>query len=75
VIGKAFVANKLDVCLHEMIVVAPIDTTCEHGGLLNTCRNLMRMEVVEIELVDHRFLHFFTTGGSSEAAFFILLIC
>jgi hypothetical protein len=30
-----------------------------HGGLLNTGRNLMRMEVVEIELVDHRFLHFF----------------
>ena len=57
--GEAFVANIFDVCLHEIIVVVPVDSTGKNGRLFDTGRNLMGVQVVEIEPVDHGFLHFF----------------
>jgi hypothetical protein len=57
-LGETFVTNMLDVALHKIIVIVPIDSACAHGGLLDTSRNLMRMKVMKIEPIDHRFLDF-----------------
>ena len=52
------VADLLDVFLHEPVVVAPFDSGRAHGGLLGARRDLMRMEVMQVELIDQGFLDF-----------------
>ena len=48
---------RLDVFLHEAVVVAPGDAGRAHGRLLGARRDLMGMQVMQAELVDQRLLH------------------
>ena len=43
--------------LHEVIVGAPIDAACAHGGLLGPGGDLVRVQIMQVEPVDHRLLH------------------
>jgi hypothetical protein len=56
--GEPLVADALDIFLHELVVVAPVDANRTHCGLLGPRRNLMRMQVVQPELIDQGLFHF-----------------
>ncbi len=57
--GQPLVADALDVFLHETVVVAPFDPGGAHRGLLGARRDLMRVQIVQTELVDQRLFDFF----------------
>ena len=55
-LGQPLVAHRLDVLLHEAVVSAPRDAVGAHRRLLGARRDLVRVLIVEIEMVDQRLL-------------------
>ena len=53
---QPLVADALDVFLHEAVVILPADAGGAHRGLLGAGGDLMRVQIVQIELVDQGLL-------------------
>src|SRR5262249_112794 len=64
----------LDVFLHEIIVVPPVYSARNYSSPFNTCRNLMCMEVMKIESVNHCFLHFFMQNEEAICLYYSALV-
>src|SRR5947207_2069247 len=58
-VGQTLVADSFDMLLHEAVVVAPLDAGGAHSRLLGASRDLMRMKIVQPELIDQRLLDLF----------------
>src|SRR5215207_4629548 len=50
--AQALVADMLDVALHEPVVVTPANPGGTHRRLLGPGGDLMRMQIVQAELID-----------------------
>jgi hypothetical protein len=55
---EPLIAEVLHVFLHETVVVAPIDAGRAHGGLFGPRRDLMRVQIMQVESIDQRLFHF-----------------
>ncbi len=55
-LGEPLVADMLDVLLHEGVVVAPADAGGADGGLLGAGRDLVCVQIVQVELIDQGLL-------------------
>src|SRR5262249_23817790 len=58
-LAQALVADSLDVFLHEAVIVAPAQPGSAHGRLFGARSNLVRMQIMQPELIDQRLFHLF----------------
>ncbi len=58
-LGQPLVAHLLHIFLHEAIVIAPGDSGGPHRGLFGPRRDLMGVQVMQVQLIDQRLLDLF----------------
>ena len=56
--GQPFIADDFDVFLHEVVIVAPTDPGRAYRRLFGPRGDLMRMQIVQAELIDQRLFDF-----------------